>query len=1057
MSTVSYKNYYIPAFVLAFIFCGAIVGENVSISLVVSALGSSILSKLYLVNGVLLYGLPLFFLGKIDRVDRGNFLSKQLLVISGALALILIILTFISYHNLGYKNIILFLLYPISYLSKTILFLTFWTLANDIYATSEAKKTFPIIAAWGMAGGLIGACGARLIVNSFATESIIILWGLSYIAAWHYSEKARESFKERLRFREDLPTKGNDILSDAGDIITIRIVRLMGLLYFIIFIAVFSFDFLFWEVCHRKFGTSESLVSFQFTFYLFHACITILGLLLILPSLIRKYGFTKLFYCLPVVLLLGSSILLPISINSKLNVFFTVFVIIQFFRYVIFENTFSPIYQMFFAAIEKEKRGRAKTLLEGFVKPAAIVSSGILLMLLGHNTVLILTLLVFCSALTIVIIVFLRKTYSQTLIPEVMPLTEPGQIIESISQYDDKKITALIDEYSLSEDVDMRIISVRLLSANGSVAALEKIREIFNKDESARVKEIIAKSLALFYWYQTREFVEILLEDPNPRIRANTLMSINRMNCHWKRYMKEKIHSLLFDSHLRVQVEAAKYLWNNSDQVDRDAVLMFHRSLVTSKWTDRKSAGMYLAGELQVKGWQQLLIDNMDDESVQVFRKCAEVILQSSNADLKLDALRKIEKYSRDRIAITGEILKKTGIFSWETINGYLPECTNRRMMYEMIHCLRIESDQIRSSGRMTYMSEKVSESIYKWVLQELEVIYHDSFVRVIIGDNSTGNELCAILDTALRENHLRVCEWAINAMVLLDRSGMFRWKHTDIDIKEKSQRMDLVEILESASSDKIGSLVLPFLKNETWGTIGRIGKNYFHFDYGNEHLHIEYFLQSDNRWVVLCALRTLLYYSVESFDKKHVREILQMLTQDSNKHVATAGRDLLEKMTNEERLKSDAFILLEKVLFFKKTQLFRNVSAEKLMRLAEISQYAVFEHETVISVQGEVSDHLIIVKNGCLKVVKSDGQTKSEISRINPGETYGEIGLFTQSPRSASAVTDGSCELFIIKRGPFKKLLMEVPEIAFNLLETMSERMKKNADDLVELKKQSE
>jgi ATP:ADP antiporter, AAA family len=175
MSIFSYKSYYIPAFVLAFIFCGAIVGETVSISLVVSALGTSVLSKLYLVNGILLYGLPLFFLGKIDRIDRGNFLSKQLLFISGILALILVSMTLVSYNNLAYKNILLILLYPFSYLSKTILFLTFWTLANDIYATSEAKKTFPIIAAWGMTGGLIGACTARLIVDAFATESVIIL------------------------------------------------------------------------------------------------------------------------------------------------------------------------------------------------------------------------------------------------------------------------------------------------------------------------------------------------------------------------------------------------------------------------------------------------------------------------------------------------------------------------------------------------------------------------------------------------------------------------------------------------------------------------------------------------------------------------------------------------------------------------------------------------------------------------------------------------------------------------------------------------------------------
>ena len=50
------------------------------------------------------------------------------------------------------------------------------------------------------------------------------------------------------------------------------------------------------------------------------------------------------------------------------------FVVVQFFRHVAFENAFSPIYQMFFAAIEKEKRGRAKHCWMD-LKPLSIIAS----------------------------------------------------------------------------------------------------------------------------------------------------------------------------------------------------------------------------------------------------------------------------------------------------------------------------------------------------------------------------------------------------------------------------------------------------------------------------------------------------------------------------------------------------------------------------------------------------------------------------------------------------------------------------------------------------------
>lgn len=406
-------------------------------------------------------------------------------------------------------------------------------------------------------------------------------------------------------------------------------------------------------------------------------------------------------------------------------------------------------------------------------------------------------------------------------------------------------------------------------------------------------------------------------------------------------------------------------------------------------------------------------------------------------------------------MASAGQIIERIGISLWDVLIEYLPKCQNRRMIFEMIRCLRVIADAIRSSGKMWSLGEVTSLTIQKWVLKELEIVYRDCYIRLQLESSEKIN--FEYLDQALRENQIRICEWAINAMVLLDRTGILVWKHTDIDIRESVQRMDLIEILESASFHKIGILVLQLLKNESWGNLGKTGKNIFHFEDLSDQNQIDYFINTDNRWVVLCGLRTLLYYSEDFLKKANMIEILRILSGDSNKHVAKAARDLSEKKNHEERLRSEAFILLEKVLFFKKTSLFRNVSAEKLMRMAEISQYAVYEKDTVISVQGDVSEHLYIVKKGSIKVVKSDAETVTVISMIQSGETYGEIGLFSQASRSASAIANEFCELFILKRGSFKKLLLEVPEISYNMLESMSERLKKNGEEMIELRKRAD
>jgi CRP/FNR family cyclic AMP-dependent transcriptional regulator len=123
------------------------------------------------------------------------------------------------------------------------------------------------------------------------------------------------------------------------------------------------------------------------------------------------------------------------------------------------------------------------------------------------------------------------------------------------------------------------------------------------------------------------------------------------------------------------------------------------------------------------------------------------------------------------------------------------------------------------------------------------------------------------------------------------------------------------------------------------------------------------------------------------------------------------------------------------------------------MLKLAEISRSVQYPQGVLISSEGEVSDNLFIVKKGALKIVKNTGNEAKTIAVIGAGETYGELGLFTKVARSASAITEKECELYIIKRGEFKKLILKIPEITFNLLEVVSERLRMSVKELAELK----
>jgi CRP-like cAMP-binding protein len=1046
--------YRTPAFLLAFVFGGAIIGENVSLSLIVSALGSDIIGNLYLLNGILLLGLPLIFFRYIDKVDRGKLLTNLLSSIAVILILILSVMLVSDVFNVRWFSYVLASLYPVSYLSKTILFLTFWTFANDIFNTSESKSAFPVIAAWGFGGGLVGACFARIQLELVSAEMVIALWALAYIVASYFSRKMRFIFKDKLIPREELHESSiPGIKGIVGNVLALKLVRFMAVLYFFIFLAIFSIDYLFWQKCHLWFRTSGSIASFQFSFYLIHSIVTILGLRFLLPFLISRIGFTRILYLLPMALLIGALLLSALRGVVNQQVYFGWFIGVQFFRYITFEIAFSPIYQMFFASIEREKRGRAKTFLEGFIKPGAMITSGLVLIALKNQPIMILAMVVFCSIVLIIIAFNIRRVYVLSLIPGNREQLQPHKIYARLSSYgDDSRLMEIIGEYSKSPDIDMRIISVKLLAGLGSKQALEYIIDIYKKEDSVQVKENIARSLESFYGYYSRSFIESLLKEPNPRIRANALYSLNRMFCHWKIHFKPSVRLLLFDSSIRVQIEAACFLWELGDHQERINVKLFLESLLGSTNVNRRAAGIYLTGILQVPGWEQILLQNLKSSLVQVYTKSVEMLLKYAPADTRIHTLKIIEGLDREHISIAGKVIENTGVQLWSELVEFLAVVKNRRMVFEVVKSLRTIADSVRSSGKTWFINSSTAETIKSWIYSELESVYKDAIQLYNLQSMDKTMDL-GILEDALRDNIIRFCEWAVSAMVLLDKKGILIWNHNDIDIREKAQRLDLIEIIESTPYQKISSLVLPLLKNESWETLAKIGKNHFHFYQKHIEPGLIYFLKSDNRWICLCTMYAFSKSGLSA--DTSFREILKMISTDKNKLVSETASDLLESTDEEQWKKIRAFELLERVLFLKNTVLFKNVGAEKLMRLAEIAQEATYPKDTLISAQGEISDILYIVKKGSLRVVKSEGGLSTVLRKVNSGDTYGEIGLFTQTPRTASAFADEQCELLIIRRGIFKKLLLEIPDIAVSLLEVLCEKLKKNGDTILDLRRQ--
>jgi hypothetical protein len=1052
------RRFRLLSFLLLFLFGGAIVGETVSLSMVITVSGPAVLGKLFFVNGMLLFLLPSFFFGYIDRINRGKLLSIQLLVVPIILLCYLVFFKAVGRDAHHAVSFLVLLIYPISYLSKTTLFLTFWTIANDIYHTEEAKKGFPKIASWGFAGGLLGACSARLLLEVIDADMILGLWAFAYFIAYLFSKNITSHYRERFLYKEYVASAEEKaaVFSSFRSVLNIKLIRLISLLYFLVFVSIFLLDYLFWKKSAAVFPTSNSLASFQFSFYLIYSFATILGLRFVMPRCIALWGFTRIFFMLPVSLLVGAVVLLGIHTAGIAPVAaFVAFVAVQFVRYVVFENAFSPVYQMFFAVIEREKRGRAKTFLEGIVKPTAILLVGLFLIADEKNLPAILGIIGTASLAMIIVVSRIRKTYSEALIPRSFGHVVPHEIIEQIGSRHDQKILSLIKEYSASAENDIRSLAVKILAHEGSKQAFFILRGIYENEKDPTVREMIARSLGPFHSLETASLIGSMLRDANPRIRANALFSLNSVDVQWKWRFRDIVKSMFFENNLRIQIEAARFLWETGEERERENVKAFLAYLLRVQNSNKRSAGLYLTGIIMPGGWENTLLENIGSPSFQVFTKSIEIIFSSASLHTRHDALRRIQRLSGKHIACTGRTLIKTGQTVFPTILESVGDVENKRMVVELIRAARsiIEGAELKGADRA--IDPATTRFLTEWVMQELEQVYKDAILWALYRTHTAGKQedpAQSILEDALRDQLFRIAEGALDVVTLIDSEGVVSLSRRDLDLKDRSQRFDMMEILETFGPPKIVSLVIPILRDDSWESLAKIGRARFHVDDTVLPAGLSYFLTSSNRWVCFCALYCL---AKQARPAGHVDPgVIERLKADPYTYVARAAKQLSGRITmaHADEMTIEPFELLERVMSLKKTVLFGNVPAEKLMEIAEVTQRVAYNNGTLISREGELSDHLYIVKSGSLKIVKVKNNIKTILSIIRPGETYGEIGLFNQAPRSASAIANEDCELWVIQRSSLKRLLLEMPEIAYNFLEAFSEKLRKSGEEVASL-----
>ncbi len=142
----------------------------------------------------------------------------------------------------------------------------------------------------------------------------------------------------------------------------------------------------------------------------------------------------------------------------------------------------------------------------------------------------------------------------------------------------------------------------------------------------------------------------------------------------------------------------------------------------------------------------------------------------------------------------------------------------------------------------------------------------------------------------------------------------------------------------------------------------------------------------------------------------------------------------------------------IEKVIFLKEVPIFDEMTVAQLRMLAGIAEEITFDDDGVIFYEGEPGDTLYVVVSGRVGIehkAKGGSESVARLATLEPRQYFGEMSIFDQAPRSASAIAIGATLLLSIRREPLIALVEGDPTLALELIRVLSQRLRDVNEEL--------
>lgn len=127
-----------------------------------------------------------------------------------------------------------------------------------------------------------------------------------------------------------------------------------------------------------------------------------------------------------------------------------------------------------------------------------------------------------------------------------------------------------------------------------------------------------------------------------------------------------------------------------------------------------------------------------------------------------------------------------------------------------------------------------------------------------------------------------------------------------------------------------------------------------------------------------------------------------------------------------------------------KASKVFSDLPASDIENVAKVARELSFAPDQTVFKEGDPGDGIYVVKDGLINLtaVVATGECRV-LSRVGPGELFGEMAVLDNNPRSAGAVAAEASTVYFIERAELLCLLEHTPRLGVAVVREISRRLR--------------